>query len=48
MLPPNTTTPGHIEADAVVAHCDDTTVEDYVHSLTFTEIYSGWTEIHAV
>ena len=45
--PPNTTRPGSVEADTV-AHCDDSTVGDYVNSLTFTELYSGWTENRAV
>lgn len=45
--PPNTTRPGSVEADTV-AHCDDSTEGDYVHSLTFTELFSGWTENRAV
>jgi len=45
--PPNTTRPGSVEADTV-AHCDDSTEGDYVNSLTFTELYSGWTENRAV
>jgi hypothetical protein len=45
--PPDTTRPGSVEADTV-AHCDDSTEGDYVNSLTFTELYSGWTEIRAV
>ena len=45
--PPNTTRPGSVEADTV-AHCDDSTEGDYAHSLTFTELYSGWTENRAV
>jgi len=31
-----------------VAHCDDSTEGDYVNSITFTELYSGWTENRAV
>ena len=31
-----------------MAHCDDSTEGDYVNSLTFTELYSGWTENRAV
>ena len=31
-----------------MAHCDDSTAGDYVNSLTFTELYSGWTENRAV
>jgi len=45
--PPDTTRPGSVEADTV-AHCGDSTEGDYVHSLTFTELYSGWTENRAV
>jgi hypothetical protein len=45
--PPDTTRIGSVEADTV-AHCDDSTEGDYVHSLTFTELYSGWTENRAV
>ena len=43
----STTRPGSVEADTV-AHCDDSTEGDYVNSLTFTELYSGWTENRAV
>jgi hypothetical protein len=45
--PPDTSRPGSVEADTV-AHCDDSTEGDYVNSLTFTELYSGWTENRAV
>ena len=45
--PPDTPRPGSVEADTV-AHCDDSTEGDYVNSLTFTELYSGWTENRAV
>jgi hypothetical protein len=45
--PPDTTRPGSVEADTV-AHCDDRTEGDYVNSLTFTELFSGWTENRAV
>src|SRR5437870_2656498 len=45
--PPDTTRPGSVEADTV-AHGDDSTEGDYVHSLTLTELYSGWTENRAV
>jgi len=45
--PPDTTRPGSVEADTV-AHCADTTEGDYVNSLTFTELFSGWTENRAV
>jgi hypothetical protein len=45
--PPDTSRPGSVEADTV-AHCADSTEGDYVNSLTFTELYSGWTENRAV
>jgi len=45
--PPDTSTPGHIEADTV-AHCGDTTAGNFVYSLTFTELFSGWTELRAI
>lgn len=45
--PPDTTRVGSVEADTV-AHCDDSTEGDYVNSLTFTELFSGWTENRAV
>ena len=45
--PPDTTRVGSVEADTV-AHCDDSTAGDYVNSLTFTELSSGWTENRAV
>lgn len=45
--PPDTTRVGSVEADTV-AHCDDSTEGDYVNSLTFTELYSGWTENRAI
>ena len=45
--PPDTSRPGSVEADTV-AHCDDSPEGDYVHSLTFTELFSGWTENRAV
>jgi hypothetical protein len=45
--PPDTARIGSVEADTV-AHCDDSTEGDYVNSLTFTELYSGWTENRAV
>ena len=44
---PDTARIGSVEADTV-AHCDDSTEGDYVNSLTFTELYSGWTENRAV
>ena len=45
--PPDTSKPGTVEVDTV-AHCGDTTAGDYANSLTFTELYSGWTENRAV
>jgi len=39
--------PGFLEADTV-AHCGGTLVGDFVWSLIFTDIYSGWTEGRAV
>jgi hypothetical protein len=41
--PPDTANPGSVEADTV-AHCGESTAGDYVNSLTFTELFSGWTE----
>ncbi|HYV31303.1 MAG TPA: integrase [Candidatus Binatia bacterium] len=45
--PPDTRRPGSVEADTV-AHCGETTAGNYVNSLTFTELFSGWTENRAV
>jgi hypothetical protein len=45
--PPDTARIGSVEADTV-AHCDDSTEGDYVNSLTFTELFSGWTENRAI
>jgi hypothetical protein len=45
--PADTTQPGTVAVDTV-AHCDDTTAGNYVNSLTFTELFSGWTENRAV
>lgn len=45
--PADTSRPGTVAVDTV-AHCDDTTAGDYVNSLTFTELFSGWTENRAV
>lgn len=41
------TVPGHLEADAV-AHCGESLAGDFIWSLTFTDIASGWTENRAV
>ncbi len=40
------TQPGYLEADTV-AHCGNSMAGDFVWSLTFTDIYSGWTENRA-
>ena len=45
--PADTRQPGTVAVDTV-AHCDDTTSGDYVNSLTFTDLFSGWTENRAV
>jgi hypothetical protein len=45
--PADTSKPGTVAVDTV-AHCDDTTAGDYINSLTFTELFSGWTENRAV
>ncbi len=39
--------PGHVEAD-LVAHCGGSLSGEFIWSLTFTDIYSGWTENRAV
>jgi hypothetical protein len=39
--------PGFFEADTV-AHCGNSLAGDFVYSLTFTDICSGWTENRAV
>lgn len=39
--------PGYLEADTV-AHCGDTLEGDFVWSVTYTDIYSGWTANRAV
>jgi hypothetical protein len=41
------TKPGFFEADTV-AHCGNSLSGNFVWSLTFTDIYSGWTETRAV
>jgi hypothetical protein len=41
------TQPGYFEADTV-AHCGNSMAGDFVYSLTFTDILSGWTENRAV
>jgi hypothetical protein len=41
------TRPGFIEADTV-AHCGNSLAGDFVWSLVFTDIFSGWTQMRAV
>ena len=40
-------TPGYLEADSV-AHCGGSLAGDFIWSLTYTDIFSGWTEGRAV
>ena len=44
--PPDTKHLGHIEADTV-AHCGDSVAGDFVYTLTFTDVCTGWTENRA-
>jgi len=39
--------PGYVEADSV-AHCGASLAGDFIWSLTYTDIFSGWTEGRAV
>jgi hypothetical protein len=39
--------PGHVEADTV-AHCGGSLSGEFIWSLTFTDIFSGWTENRAI
>ena len=39
--------PGYLEADSV-AHCGDSLAGSFIWSLTYTDIFSGWTEGRAV
>jgi hypothetical protein len=41
------THPGFIEADTV-AHCGNSLAGDFVWSLVFTDIFSGWTQLRAI
>lgn len=41
------TKPGYLEADSV-AHCGGSLAGDFIWSLTYTDIFSGWTEGRAV
>lgn len=43
----NINQPGHVEADTV-AHCGGSLAGDFIWSVTFTDIFSGWTENRAV
>ena len=39
--------PGYLEADTV-AHCGESLEGDFIWSVTYTDIYSGWTSLRAV
>jgi hypothetical protein len=39
--------PGYLEADSV-AHCGNSLEGDFIWSLTYTDIFSGWTSLRAV
>jgi hypothetical protein len=41
------TRPGFLEADTV-AHCGNSMAGDFIWTLTFTDIFSGWTENRAI
>jgi hypothetical protein len=41
------TQPGYLEADTV-AHCGESLEGDFIWSVTYTDIYSGWTSLRAV
>lgn len=41
------TRPGYLEADTV-AHCGQSLEKDFIWSVTYTDIYSGWTSLRAV
>jgi hypothetical protein len=41
------TRPGYLEADTV-AHCGQSLEGDFIWSVTYTDIYSGWTSLRAV
>jgi hypothetical protein len=41
------THPGFIEADTV-AHCGNSLAGDFIWSLVFTDIFSGWTQLRAI
>jgi hypothetical protein len=39
--------PGHLEGDTV-HHCGSSVAGEYIHTLTHTDIHTGWTELRAV
>ena len=41
------TRPGYIQSDTV-AHCGDKLIGDFINSITFTDIFSTWTEVRAL
>jgi hypothetical protein len=41
------TRPGYLEADTV-AHCGESLAGDFIWSVTYTDLYSGWTSLRAV
>jgi hypothetical protein len=43
----NDVIPGFMEAD-LVAHCGETTKGQFLHTLTMTDIFTGWTEVAAL
>jgi hypothetical protein len=43
----NVTAPGTVQADTV-AHCGTTLLGSYAHSITVTDIFSGWTENRSI
>jgi hypothetical protein len=47
LLDGEVTLPGYLEGDTV-AHCGNSLAGDFGNSLTFTDLYSGWTENRAV
>lgn len=47
LLDGDVTIPGYIESDTV-AHCGGSISGEYAHSLTMTDLFSGWTENRAV
>lgn len=41
------TVPGHVEADTV-AHCGGFMAGEFIWSLCFTDVFSGWTEVRSI